>query len=147
MTEKRKSAFERDGDVAILVQNYLYGSSTEGTGSHKITLWYAEGRFTAQSEASSLTREKMNFTGSNSCSKTVRETTTSTLVRAPFLFKGGTTKRPAKTYGVDLSEFLRKCVYRLCKREVRLLSVLSNCFQVKPLFCSKLISQSFSIAL
>ena len=82
-------------------------------------------------------------------SKTVRETATSPLARAPlsFLFKGGTTWRSEKTYGVDLSELLRKCVYRLCKGVVKLPSALSNCFQVEPFFGSQLIPQSFSIAL
>lgn len=138
VTEMRRAAFENDGEVEEVMRNYLMAIPPNHKKS--VEMWRAEGIFTSQREASSLTIENMTFTGS-SFSKLESSKEDYNFSPRPCVlpFQGWDYEEVRKTglddslpkmYGVYLRKILLKCVERLC--EVKLLIVLSNCAQIEP---------------
>ena len=145
VTEMRKAAFEEDGELGEVMRNYLMAIPPNHRES--VELWHADGIFSSQCEASSLTRENMTFTGSSF----QFENSQGDYIFSPrpcvLPFQGWDYEEVKKTsfddslpkmYGVYLRKILLKCVERLCRGEVKLHIVLSNCLQSEPFFPSGL---------
>lgn len=145
VTEMRKAAFEADDKVEAVMRNYLMAIPPNHRES--VELWRAEGIFTSQCDASSLTRENMTFTGSHFMLKNSKGDYDFSPRPCVLPFQGWDYQEVSKTtsddslpkmYGVYLSKILRKCVERLSRSKVKLHIVLSNCVQIEPFLPSEL---------
>ena len=145
MTEMRKAAFAEDGAVEEVMHNYLRAIPPNHRES--VELWRAEGIFTSQCEASSLTRENMTFTGSHFTFKNSKGDYDFSSRPCVLPFQGWDYQEVSKTtfddslpkmYGVYLSKILHKCVERLGRGEVKLHIALCNCLQIEPFLPSEL---------
>lgn len=138
VTEMRKAAFDKNEEVEGVMKNYLIAIPQNHKKS--VEMWRAEGIFTSQCEASSLTRENMTFTGSSFKKlESSEEDYNFSLCPCVLPFQGWDYEEVRKTglddslpkmYGVYLRKILLKCVERLC--EVKLHIALSKCLQIKP---------------
>ena len=145
VTEMRKAAFEKDREIEEVMRNYLMAIPSNHKES--VEMWRAEGIFPSQCEASSLTRENMTFTGSSFKFENSQRDYIFSPRPCVLPFQGWDYEEVRKTsfddslpkmYGVYLRKILLKCCERLCKGEVKLHIVLSNCLQIEPFLPSGL---------